>query len=47
MRYADFAFESLWTSLKRERTQMDKMLSVKVEDKRIDLVTKGAANTPK
>jgi hypothetical protein len=42
MRYAEMAFESLRTSLQRERKQMDRMQSVKVEDKRIDLVTKGA-----
>jgi hypothetical protein len=43
MRYAEMGFESLQTSLQRERKQMEKMQSVKVEDKRIDLVTKGTA----
>ena len=43
MRYSDAIFGDLWGSLKRERGQMDKMASVKIEDKRIDLVTKGAA----
>lgn len=43
MHYADFAFQSLWMSLQRERKQMDKMASIKVEDQRIDLVTKGGA----
>ncbi len=43
MQYADYAFQSLWGALQRERKQMDKMMSIKVEEKRIDLVTKGAA----
>lgn len=41
MIYAGDAFGTLWTSLGRERKQMDKMLSVTVRDGRIDLVTKG------
>ncbi len=43
MRYGEAAFQSLWTALQRERKQMDRMLSVKVDKERIDLVTKGAA----
>jgi len=43
MQYADYAFKSLWGALQRERKQMDKMMSIKVGDRRIDLVTKGAA----
>jgi len=43
MRHAAVAFNGLWTSLQRERKQMDKMQSVKVEKERIDLVTKGAS----
>jgi hypothetical protein len=43
MDYADATFSSLWASLQPERKQMDKMGSVKIEDKRINLVTKGAA----
>ena len=43
MQYADYAFQSLWGALQRERKQMDRMLSIKVEDKRVDLVTKGSA----
>ena len=46
MRYADTAFQGLWTSLKREREKMDKMSSIVVGDKRIDLVTKGATAAP-
>lgn len=41
MVYAAAAFDSLWGSLQPERKWMDRMLSVKVSDKRIDLVTKG------
>jgi hypothetical protein len=37
----DYPFGTLWTSLQRERKQMDKMQSVTVGDGRIDLVTKG------
>jgi hypothetical protein len=41
MQYADYAFGTLFTSLQREHKQMDKMLSVTVQDGRIDLVSKG------
>lgn len=41
MQYADYAFGTLWDSLGRERKQMDKMLSVSVQQGHIDLVTKG------
>ena len=41
MKYADFAFQKLWTALKRDRDQMDRMQSVKVEKGSIQLVTKG------
>lgn len=41
MQYADYAFGTLWDSLTREHKQMDKMLSVSVQQGRIDLVTKG------
>lgn len=47
MRYADFVFQSIWMSLDRERKQMDKLSSVKIEDQHIDLVTKGATAAPK
>lgn len=43
MQYADYAFQSLWGALQRERKQMDKMKSVTVGERKIDLVTKGAA----
>lgn len=43
MQYGEVTFASLWASLQPERKQMDKMGSVTVEDKRINLVTKGAA----
>jgi hypothetical protein len=43
MKYADYAFGTLWESLQRERKQMDKMQSVTVQEGRIDLVTKGLA----
>lgn len=43
MKYADVAFQKLWTALKRERDQMDRMQSVKVEKGSIQFVTKGAA----
>jgi hypothetical protein len=43
MQYLDVVFQNLWKALNRERKQMDKMQSVKVEKERIDLVTKGAA----
>ena len=42
MQYASAGFDSLWASLQPERKQMDRLLSVKVLDKRIDLVTKGS-----
>ncbi len=41
MKYGDFLFQSVWTALDREHKQMEKMASVKIEDKHIDLVTKG------
>jgi len=41
MQYADYAFGTLWDSLQREHKQMDKMLTVTVQQGRIDLVTKG------
>lgn len=41
MQYADYAFGTLWDSLSREHKQMDKMLSITVQQGRIDLVTKG------
>lgn len=43
MQYADFAFQRLWTALKREREQMDKMASVRIDKGRIQFVTKGGA----
>ena len=43
MQYADYYFGTLWDSLQREHKQMDKMLSVTVQQGRIDLVTKGLA----
>lgn len=47
MQYADYAFGTLWDSLARERKQMDKMLSVNVQQGRIDLVTKGLNAQPR
>ena len=41
IQYADYAFGTLWDSLQREHKQMDKMLSVSVQQGRVDLVTKG------
>jgi hypothetical protein len=38
----DYPFGTLWTSLQRERKQMDKIQSIAVGDGRIDLVSKGA-----
>jgi hypothetical protein len=38
----DYPFGTLWTSLQRERKQMDKLQSITVGDGRIDLVSKGA-----
>ncbi|MEI9892713.1 MAG: zinc ribbon domain-containing protein [Chthoniobacter sp.] len=46
MQYADYAFGTLFDSLAREHKQMDKMLSVSVQQGRIDLVTKGM-NAPR
>jgi hypothetical protein len=42
MEYSDFIFGSTWESLKRERSQMDKMSKVTVKKGDITLVTKGA-----
>jgi hypothetical protein len=39
----DFPFGGLWTSLQRERKQMDKLQSITVGDGHIELVTKGTA----
>lgn len=47
MSVAGFAFQQLWVALKRERQQMDRMQSIRVEEKRIELVTKGAAAAPR
>jgi len=41
MQYGDWAFGTVWDSLSREHKQMDKMLSVSIQQGRIDLVTKG------
>lgn len=41
MSNVDFAFQKLWTSLKRERDQMDRMQTVLVDKGRIQFVTKG------
>ncbi|HEY3900370.1 MAG TPA: zinc ribbon domain-containing protein [Chthoniobacter sp.] len=38
----DYPFGTLWTTLQRERKQMDKIQSITVGDGRIDLVSKGA-----
>ncbi len=43
MRYAEPAFKSLATALQRERKQMERMQSIRVEKERVDLITKGAA----
>jgi predicted ribosome-associated RNA-binding protein Tma20 len=43
MKYADFAFQKLWTALKRDRDQVEKMQSVKVDKGAITFVTKGPA----
>ena len=40
----DYPFGTLWTSLQRERKQMDKMQSIAVGDGRIDLVSKGTGS---
>jgi hypothetical protein len=42
MRYAEAAFKSLAAALQRERKQMDRMQSVRVETGRIDLITAGS-----
>jgi hypothetical protein len=44
MKYVEPAFAGLHSSVASERKQMDQIAIVKVEDKRIDLATKGAAN---
>jgi hypothetical protein len=44
MKYVEPAFAGLHDGVASERKQMNQIGSVKVEDKRIDLVTKGAAN---
>jgi hypothetical protein len=45
MEYLGVAFDKLWVALKRERDQMNRMQSVKVEKERIIFVTK-PAGTP-
>jgi len=42
MTYAGLSFQKLWTAFQRDREQMDKMASVRVEKERILFVTKGA-----
>ncbi len=39
MQYGDFAFQKLWTALKREHDQMEKLQAVVIEKGRIMLVT--------
>ena len=41
MPYTDYAFGTLWSSLDRERKEMDKFLSVTVQEGHLDLVSKG------
>ncbi|MDB6173742.1 MAG: hypothetical protein JWL59_3053 [Chthoniobacteraceae bacterium] len=41
MNYADIAFKSLWTVLKKDHAQMEKMRSIAIEKGRITFVTKG------
>jgi hypothetical protein len=41
MKYADFAFQKLWTALKRDREQMDRMQAVTIDKGRIQFITKG------
>jgi hypothetical protein len=41
MQYADFSFNKLWKALQREREQMDKLREIRVEPKRIVLITRG------
>ena len=43
MKYADFAFQKLWAALKRDRDQIEKMQSVKVDKGTISFVTRGPA----
>ncbi|MGB8169349.1 MAG: zinc finger Ran-binding domain-containing protein [Chthoniobacteraceae bacterium] len=42
MKYLDVAFAKLWTALKREHEQVDKMQSVQIGQGQIVFVTKGA-----
>jgi hypothetical protein len=42
MKYLDVAFQKLWTALKREHEQVDKMQGVQVSQGQITFVTKGA-----
>jgi hypothetical protein len=41
MQYADFSFGKLWKALQREREHMDKLRDIRVEPKRVILVTRG------
>ena len=41
MEYADYAFKNLWTALKREREQMDKLRDIRIGKGQIILVTRG------
>jgi hypothetical protein len=43
MKYSDFAFQKLWTALKREHDQMERMQSITIGKGVIVLVTKGAS----
>jgi hypothetical protein len=43
MQVGEYAFQNFWTGFQNQRKQMDRMSSVKVEEQRIVLVTKGAA----
>ena len=47
MKYLEGMLGGITTVLATDRKHMDQMSSVKVEDKRIDLVTKGTAATPR
>jgi len=42
MKYADVAFQRLWTALQRERDQMNKMQTVQPAKGTITLVNKAA-----
>jgi hypothetical protein len=42
MQYLDFAFQKLWTALKREHEQVEKMQNVQIGQGNIIFVTKGA-----